>query len=381
MEAGNHAPTLVKGVRPLTDMGHTVWDAIVTAEQLYELHSTGKLAIDPERQRGKDSVTGAEIIKKAKVDQWTEDLLESKWVCGQLSWNLRTEDCEVAVNDGDLAFEGQATIPDSGHRHRAIFRAVESLERGSSFDPSHPFSLRIWNVSKDLEGEIFYKMNQESDKADATRSKWLAQRTPAQRLARQVVRMSQHLTDRNVEAVRNSLSKKNPRLCAFNTISLGFEFAWDDVTESQVDDRCAWFLTYWDALVDVLPELRRLSLPERQKARETLVGSAVTIQGYIRVGRVVSDQEINFDLLSRLNEKHVEPDGSKWDFFAIDNPLWQRIGVVSPSVTKSGETTLRTRNSHQTRRAMEAALLSHLDLGPEPEVGDPSSVFELSTSS
>jgi DNA-sulfur modification-associated len=370
MEAGDHSPTLIRDVRPLRDMGHDVWDAIVTADQLYELHRTGKLAIDPERQRGKDSVTGAEVIKKAKVEQWTEDLLDNKWVCGQLSWNLRTEDCEVAVKDGDLAFEGQATIPDSGHRHRTIFRAFESIERGSSFEPSHPFSLRIWNVSKDLEGEIFYKMNQESDKADATRSKWLAQKTPAQRLARQVVRMSQHMTDRNVEAVRNSLSRKNPRLCAFNTISLGFEYAWEDVTESQIDEHCAWFLTYWDALVDVLPELRRLPLPERQRARETLVGSALAIQGYIRVGRVIYDREVNFDVLGKLNDKHIEPDGSQWDFFTIDNPLWQRIGVVSPSVNKKGETTLRTRNSHQTRRAMEAALLAHLDLGPEPEGGE-----------
>lgn len=366
----NQSPTLIRDVRPLKDMGHDVWDTIVTAKQLYELHQTEKLVIDPERQRGRDSVTGAEVIKKAKVDQWTEDLLDDNWVCGQLSWNLRTEDCEVAVKDHDLAFEGQATIPDSGHRHRTIFRAMESIARGSSFDPSQPFSLRIWNVSKDLEGEIFYKMNQESDKADATRSKWLAQKTPAERLARQVVRMSQHLTDRNVETVRNNLSKKNPRLCAFNTLSQGFEYAWEDVTDGEVDDACGWFLSYWDALVDVLPQLRRLPLPERQKARETLVGSAVTIQGYIRVGRVLYDREVNFDVLRRFHDKHSEPDGTQWELFAIDNPLWQRIGVVSPTVNKQGDTALRTRNSHQSRRATEAALLSHLDLGPRPPETD-----------
>ena len=360
-------PVVIHDVKELRDMGHDVWDTIVTADQLYELYKTGRLRIDPDRQRGRDSVTGAEIFKKAKVEQWTDDLLEANWVCGQLTWNLRTEDCEVHVEDGSLAFTGTATIPDSGHRHRAIFGAIESTERGSSFDPVHPFSLRIWHVSKELEGAIFFKMNQESHKADATRSKWLAQRTPAQKLARQVVRMSQHLTDTNVETVRNTLSKKNPRLCAFNTVASGFEHAWDDVTDGEIDDTCAWFLTYWDALVDVLPQLRRLPLPERQKARETLVGSALTIQGYIRIGRVIQDQELNFDVLRGLTEKHVEDDGSKWELFAFENPMWQRIGVVTPSLNKAGETTLRTRNSHQSRRAMEAALLAHIGLGPTPD--------------
>jgi hypothetical protein len=68
-----------------------------------------------------------------------------------------------------------------------------------------------------------------------------------------------------------------------------------------------------------------------------------------------------------LNDKHIEPDGIAWELFSIENPLWQRIGVVAPSVSKTGETTLRTRNSHQSRRAMESALLSHLGLGPVPE--------------
>lgn len=366
MSTPNSDPVVIHDVRELLDMGEQVWDTVITAGELYRLREQGRLVIDPERQRGRDSVSGEEIFKKAKVDKWTEDLQLGKWVCGQLSWNLRIEDCEVEIAADELAFTGVATIPDSGHRHRAIFQAMESIERGSSFNPDHPFSLRIWHVSKDSEGDIFYKMNQESHKADATRSKWLAQQTPAQQLAREIVRNSQHLTERNVETVRNTLSKKNPRLCAFNTISAGFEHAWEDIEEDQIDEVVSWFLAYWDALVDVLPDLKRLPLPERQEARKGLVGAAISIQGYIRVGRAIYDRSCNFDVLRRLAEPHEEGDGASSPLFAIDNPLWQRIGVVAPSVTAAGESVLRTRNSHQSRRAMEAALMAHLELGPRP---------------
>lgn len=367
VEIDETIPVAIPDVRELRDMDRPVWDAIVTAGTLYELYQTKRLRIDPDKQRGRDSVTGADIVKKAKVEQWAEDLIEGKLVAGQLTWNLREEDCQVRVENGDLSFTGTATIPDSGHRHRAIFEAMEAVERGASFNADQPFSLRIWHVSKDLEGEIFYKMNQESHKADATRSKWLAQTNPAQQLAREVVRMSAHLTDRNVETVRDTVSKKNPRLCAFNTISSGFEYAWEDVGEGEVDETCAWFLTYWDALVEVLPQLKRLSLPDRQRARETLVGAAITIQAYVRIGRKFFDSGSNFDVLRRLNEEHLEPDESAWDLFDMDNPLWQRIGVVVPSVNMSGVTSLRIRNSHQSRRAMESALLSHLGLGPSQQ--------------
>ena len=61
-------PVVIHDIRALTDMGRKAWDTIVTATQLYELHRSGRLRIDPDRQRGRDSVTGAEIFKKARQD-------------------------------------------------------------------------------------------------------------------------------------------------------------------------------------------------------------------------------------------------------------------------------------------------------------------------
>jgi hypothetical protein len=69
-------------------------------------------------------------------------------------------------------------------------------------------------------------------------------------------------------------------------------------------------------------------------------------------------------LLEKLSEKHNEPDGKTYDFFAWDNPVFQRAGIIVPALTKKGETKLTVRNSHQTRRAMADVLAAKVGVEP-----------------
>jgi hypothetical protein len=170
------------------------------------------LAIDPEHQRGKNTVTGKSVLKEEKVKRWARELQEDTAIFGQLTWNFRPDESDVAFeadhenkNHGTLVIrEGTATLPDSVHRHHAITRAVESVASGSSFHPDRRFSLRIWRVPVEFENTIFYAMNMEHDKADSTRSKWLAQKNIGQMIAREIVRRSPHLGEGNVETVTNT---------------------------------------------------------------------------------------------------------------------------------------------------------------------------------
>jgi hypothetical protein len=45
---------------------------------------------------------------------------------------------------------------------------IASIANGSAFDPNRQFSLRIWQVPEAREDKIFYAMNMEPDKADAS---------------------------------------------------------------------------------------------------------------------------------------------------------------------------------------------------------------------
>jgi len=367
--------TRISNVVLTRDGGKDCWDTTITARDIAKAFKYGLLEVDPEHQRGKNTVTGKYVLKEDKVQRWVRELQEDTAIFGQLTWNFRPEQSDIGFepdpqNQGHgtlVVRNGTAYLPDSVHRHHAITRAVESIAAGSNFNPDRRFSLRIWRVAEAFENTIFYAMNMEHDKADATRSKWLSQKTEGQKIAREVVRQSPHLGETNVETVTNSLSIKNPRLAAFNTLSGAFEDSWSDIPSEDVEKVIKWFLGFWEKLVTVLPELKRLSLAERQRSRkESLVTWAVSIQGYIRLARRFYNEELDFSLLDKLAEKHVEADGKSFDFFAWNNPLFQRAGIMVPAVNKSGQTNLTIRNSHQTRRAMADALATQIGLLTKP---------------
>ncbi len=362
--------TKIPNVVVTRDGGYECWDTTVSARDIAKAFQHGLLQVDADHQRGKNTVSGEYMVKREKIERWARELQEDKAIFGQLTWNFRPEssDVEFVAEPGNslvgslIIRDGSAYLPDSVHRHYAIKRAVESVAAGSSFDPSRRFSLRVWKVPEAFENDIFYAMNMEHDKADATRSKWLAQKNPGQKIAREVVRRSPHLGESNVETVTNTLSVKNARLAAFNTFASGFEEAWADIPEENTEKAINWFLSFWDKMVEVMPQLGKLSLTERQKCRkESLVGAAIAIKGYIRLARQLYDGNHNLDLLKHLAEPTVI-NGESYEFFAWNNPVFQNAGVIVPSINKKGDTTLSARNSHQSRRGMAEVLAAKVGL-------------------
>ena len=341
------------------DMGHDVYDVVLDARSIHRMWTNGLLRIDDELQRGVNSTTGKQIFKKEKIDRWTEQLLRDEHVFGQLTWNYRPDESEVEYDSQTRTLNigsGVATLPDSAHRHRAIVQAVESVARGSSFDPTMRFSVRIWRVPSDAEAKIFYGMNQEGDKADATRSKFLMQRNIGQRIARDLVRRNSFLGEQNVETVTNSLAAKNPRLMAFNTLAVACEQSFSDVSEEELPELLDFLDEFWTALVGARPELGLLASHRRQEVRKTLLsGSALAMHGYIGLAKHMRKHEIPITALAELAP---EPDGE--DFLALDNPHWQQLGLVTPSTSKTGKTNLGTRNAIQTRRVMAEALIERV---------------------
>ncbi len=341
------------------DMGHDVYDVVLEAQSIHRMWTNGLLRIDDDLQRGVNSTTGKQAFKKDKVERWTEQLLKDEHVFGQLTWNYRPEESELEYNHETKTLmigSGAATLPDSAHRHRSIVAAVESVQRGSSFDPKMKFSVRIWRVPSDAEAKIFYGMNQEGDKADATRSKFLMQRNIGQRIARDLVRRNPHLGEQNVETVTNSLAAKNPRLMAFNTLAVACEQNFADITEAEVPDLLDFLDEFWTQLVTVRPELDVLASHRRQEVRKTLLsGSALAMHGYVGLAKYMRKEGVP---VSALDALAAEEDGE--DFLALKNALWQTLGLVTPSTSKTGKTNLGTRNAIQTRRVMAETLVARV---------------------
>src|SRR5207237_227640 len=131
----------------------------MAARDVYQLYKTGFLKVDPDRQRGTDSVTGKRILDEEKVERWAEQLVKGEAYLGQLSWNFRKDETTLEYDQEKRSLKigaGAATIPDSGHRHMALLKAAESSGRGSSFSLDRKVSVRIYNAPASEENRTFY---------------------------------------------------------------------------------------------------------------------------------------------------------------------------------------------------------------------------------
>jgi len=354
--------TSLENVFRTEDGPYPCYDAVVTAHDISQLYKTGFLKIDHDRQREIDAVTGKRILDDEKVDRWAEQLVKGEAYLGQVSWNFRKDETVLEYDEQKRSLKigaGAATIPDSGHRHMAILKAADSVAKGSSFNLERKVSVRIYNVPASEENGIFYAMNQEGKKADPTRSKW-RHRIGAAKIAGALVDQCPSLRD-NVDTIRDRLSKKNPRLCVFNTLSGAFESYWSDCNPEDKDALQAdvdYAVRYWNKLAEVRPELRKLDITRRKKVRETLlVDSALAISAYVAVARKMHEQSLDFSTLDKLGKPVVIKHGAtgeerEVDLFSRENPSWEQLGILVPSTRRSGEKAFTLRNARQTRDAM-----------------------------
>jgi hypothetical protein len=368
--------TAIENVFRTEDGPYPCYDAVMTARDISQLYKTGFLKVDHDRQRGLDSVTGQRILDDEKVDRWAEQLVKGEAYLGQLSWNFRKDETLLDYDEEKRSLKigaGAATIPDSGHRHMALLKAAESTGKGSSFKLDRKVSVRIYNAPASEENRIFYAMNQEGKKADPTRSKWL-HRLGAAKIAGALAEQCPSLRD-NVDTIRDRLSKKNPRLCAFNTLSGAFEAYWGDCNpedEAPFKADVEYAVEFWNKLAEARPELGKLDISRRKRVRETLlVDSALAIWAYVAIARKMRDRKIDLAILKKLGEpvaiNNQTADRERWvDLFSRENPVWERVGILVPSTKKTGEKVFTLRNARQTREAMLTILEDVLGLGIQP---------------
>lgn len=347
---------------------YDTYNTRLSASEIARMYHSQRVYYDAEIQRG--------LEDKAKIERWAEQLLSGEAILGTMTLNFRTDASTVGgvvhpgtlvtpTDEGHLAYDGEASVPDGWHRLRAIVMAAEAAGRGAEFDVQRQFSVQIWNVPAEVEAAIFYWRNQEGKKADASRSKTLYQVNIGQRIAVEFKRRCRHLGDTNIETIRNSVGIKNPRLAAFNTLSVPFEEAWADIGPDDLDSVVEWLCAYWDKLVEVRPEVGQLPIAERQRARrESLAGSAIAIHGYIRMARAFYEDGLDLDHLKNLNADVLTDDGEAEDFLSYENPEWVTRGILAP--TKSGN--LTTRNARQTRREMATAFADQCGIKLDPSI-------------
>jgi hypothetical protein len=353
---------VVQNANLTQDGGRYCWDVVMTVREIVEFYKQGFVDVDPEHQRGVDPDTRKLMLRPEKVNSWAAALVsEDDAYLGQLTWNFdRTRGNLLEAYDEAtrrLIVKYPADVVDGYHRLMAIIQAAAD-------DPKildRLVSVRFYNVHKDEENRIFHFYNEQGRKADRTRSLWLYPTTTAQKLAKQLVQTVPTF-GANVDVLQDRMSKKNARLCTFNTLCQAFDHNFKEKQWSDAD--LDFFTRFWAALVAARPELAKLDISTRREVRaKSLVDSAIAIHGYVTVAclmhRAGND---DFSILAKLADLS----------FDRTNPMWEAHAVTFRTRTKKGEERLSVAARRQTREVMADILAAHVGLRaplplPKPE--------------
>ncbi len=326
---------------------------------------------DPEIQRGvKETEKGSkEFLRRGQIEAMMEDIMENRFECPQLMWNLRAgETTWVYVRDlKELrVYEGVATRPDTNHRHHAIVEVHRRYlkwvrDTGSkswgAYNPQRGYGLVIYTDDFKGEAHRFYVYNFLGWRVSTSTAHYIESKTHTPqvhtRLAREIMESSGILGSRNVEILSNHLSRNSAKLITFGTLVEALKGAFPSLTEDVYDDTRTHVLKFLEELNKVRPnEIGLVSVAQRQKVRESSVADqAVLWHGYMRLAARFQDIPEN-DWPNRLSAfaqtvTYAEPGGRtiNEDVFSRRNPAWAENGVIAPG--KRGPRVVNNRQARQ----------------------------------
>jgi DNA-sulfur modification-associated len=291
------------------------------------------------------------VFDAQNADDIAEKLLRGEKVyLNPLVWNLRPETFEAfweTETSKVFIYSGQIFLPDSHHRQQAILKAIrayrESKSTYPSFSPSKQFTVELYFLSKQDEGNYFFDKNQRPRPTAKSKAYDLTTLDDLSLLAKKVIDKSPALA-KNVNRVTDRLTARNPQVVTLSTLrEMMKAFApGEALDEPEIEGLATVAASFYDLLTEVRHELGHLNPRERRAARENLlVASAVMMHGYASLmsqfNRAIAEQGLTRATedwrtrLARLAPGRVY-NLPPWrgDFFDKRNPLWQRTGIVKP---------------------------------------------------
>jgi hypothetical protein len=326
---------------------------------------------DPEIQRGvKEGEHGAkEFLRKNQIEAMMQDVVENRFECPQLMWNLRAGEA-TWVHIRDLkelrVYEGVATRPDTNHRHHAIINVHRKYQEwvrdtGSTtwgdYNPFRGYGLVIYTDDFQGEAHRFYVYNFLGWRVPTSTAHYIEAKTRTPqvhtKLARDVMENSGVLGTRNVELLSNHLSRNSAKLVTFGTFVDSVKAAFPSLTEDVYEEIRTHLLKFLEELQKVRPnEIALVSVAQRQRVRETSVADqAVLWHGYLRLAARLRDRRPDdwVEALSLLgNDVTYEgPDGKAvtCDLFSRNNPAWTEKGLIAPG--KRGPRVVNNRQARE----------------------------------
>ena len=306
---------------------------------------------DPEIQRGVKETPGGtkEFLRPSQIEAMTQDIMENRFECPQLMWNLRAGDTTwVFLRDTKQLriYEGVSTRPDTNHRHHAIIeiqrkylmwvRDTGSTKMGE-YNPHRGYGLVIYTDDFQGEAHRFYVYNFMGWRVPTSTAHFIESKTHAPqlhtKLAREVMESSGLLGTRNVELLSNQLSSNSAKMITFGTLVDAIKGAFPALMEDKYEETKEFLVRFFEELNRVRPaEIALISTAQRQKVRTTTVADqAVVWHAYIRAGaRLKETKPTDWQAALENLARPVQSGGALIDVLSRQNPAWSAKGVIAP---------------------------------------------------
>lgn len=323
------------------------YDAVVDLEQLGGFLDRGFISYAPKYQRGLISIDGDPELPEHLRDKllpihhpnldlktYRAEAIAGKYLLGELKnrtlmWNIRptkkgpglvfeTAAGDIPLNNGEeagtLNIDGAITIPDTGHRHYALYKVFQWLEDDDAIPEKlnlldgrildrdtllglinkartvrHAFKVTIFNEGLAGEGLIFAEINLEQQKAERGVGIGLAMdKTPERRFIADVIANSKALPEKEIEMQRSRISARSRKLATLSNLTDSAKVKARDILKLEADpakytDMVTFVAAFIDEYAAHFPEFNAAaSTDQRISSRESsLVVQNITMSAII----------------------------------------------------------------------------------------------------
>lgn len=330
------------------------YNALVKLEDIGKLKDF--LIYDPEAQRGE--VKGVKEIDNKHVNNIYNSIKNKESISGNLTWNVRKGESDGFFYDKHkqrivISKNDKVTLPDSAHRHHAIFKIYQHHKDKELLETYFPVS--IYNTSFDEEKQLFHSINGKGKTPSNNRILYLSNSKEA-KVIRDSIDMSS-LKGR-VETVKTSTTGMN--VVKFSTLYdafFGELGAFKNYKHEEYNSISLFLARFFDELIKSREEFSYKTPKERiEKKRKSMVLEEISWWGYATLAEeLIGDKNWKQKLKRYMNKKVDVEQGKRIDFLSKSNPIWHAT-VIKPRynyITKTQELGTSVSNSSTTRGSVK----------------------------
>lgn len=345
-------------------------EMFTTTVKLYEIGAIyHRLTYDGDAQRGyilDENNEEKPMIDDNHVQEIKNEIENGGVIRGHLTWNIRKseklEDLNIEYYEFDsvknaLTITGNTiTLPDSAHRHRAIYEIYKANKDNDVLN--NEVILDIYNFTKEEEKQFFVAVNGKGKIPYRNRILFLSNDIRCQ-LVKDVINES-NLKDR-VECVRNH-PNADGKLTKFSTIYdslFGTAGAYKDV---QLDDVSysklkTWLIKFYNELLNSREEFAFTTAKEKREIKsKSMLLEELAWWAYAYMSKVLrQDSNWKRTLRNKMNKQVNIEGGISVDFWSKLNPDWHGTLILYKFnyVTQRAELGTSVYNANSTRKRIQ----------------------------